>query len=266
MSDKKASILGVLVDATTYEQVVSAVIDAAKQGRAMTVAAAAVHAIMVAVQDAQFRYRLNRFDFVTPDGQPVRWALRWLHGLRLPSRVYGPTLTLHLCRAAEDQGVRVCFYGSRPETLAALRDNLQRDFPRLQIVATEPSVFRRLTEEEQCALYARITASQAQLVFVGLGCPRQEIWAYEARDRLNMPIVAVGAAFDFISGSKPQAPEWMQNRGLEWLFRLTHEPGRLWRRYLLLNPLYLILLALQYLKLKNHPVQGEVVELPHRYG
>lgn len=127
-------------------------------------------------------------------------------------------------------------------------------------------MFRRLTEEEQRALYARITASQAQLVFVGLGCPRQEIWAYEARDRLNMPIVAVGAAFDFISGSKPQAPEWMQNRGLEWLFRLTHEPGRLWRRYLLLNPLYLILLALQYLKLKNHPVQGEVVELPHRYG
>jgi exopolysaccharide biosynthesis WecB/TagA/CpsF family protein len=266
MSDRKYSVLGTMVSALTYDDVVTAIIDAAEHGRTMTVAAVAVHAVMTAVQDRQFRCRLNQFDVVAPDGQPVRWALRLLHHVRLPDRVYGPSLTLHLCQAAERAGMRVYFYGSSPETLKRLRASLGAQFPNLHIVGMEPSVFRQLTEQEQEQMFERIRAAGAQIVFVGLGCPRQEIWAFEARTQLDMPIAAVGAAFDFLSGSKPQAPEWMQSRGLEWLFRLVHEPRRLWRRYLLLNPAYLFLLAVQFLKLRQFNELGDMVVTPQRYG
>lgn len=221
---------------------------------------------MEGVLDRQFRYRLNHFDMVVPDGQPVRWALRLLYGIRLPDRVYGPTLTLRLCEAAEKRDLAVYFYGSTPETLDALRVSLRKSFPRLRVVGAEPSLFRRLTDEEQQQLADRIRRSQADMVFIGLGCPQQEIWAYEYQTLLNVPILAVGAAFDFISGMKPQAPMWMQDRGLEWLFRLVHEPRRLWRRYVLLNPYYLLLLALQALKLKRFDSEGEPVVEVLQYG
>lgn len=202
---------------------------------------------MTGVLDPHQRYRLNQFDLALPDGQPVRWALNLLHGCGLRERVYGPRLTLELCRAFAESGLPIYFYGSRPEVLGRLLDNLSRSFPSLVVAGAKPSRFRTCSQDEKQDIAAEIRASGARLVFVGLGCPRQEVWAYEFRELLDMPVVAVGAAFDFHAGTLAQAPGWMQDHGLEWLFRLLKEPRRLWRRYLGLNPLFLSLLLVQWM-------------------
>jgi N-acetylglucosaminyldiphosphoundecaprenol N-acetyl-beta-D-mannosaminyltransferase len=237
------------VSAVDYEGAVEEVISGATEGRGMAVSALAVHGVMTGVLDPAHRYRLNRFDLIVPDGQPVRWALNLMHRTGLPERVYGPTLMLKLCEAASRKGLPIYLYGSRPEVLDRLRANLVATFPGLVVAGAQPSRFRRLSPEEKREVIEEIRSSGAALAFVGLGCPRQEVWAYEYREPLGMPIVAVGAAFDFHSGTLPQAPAAMQARGLEWLYRLGKEPLRLWRRYLYLNPLYLALLGAQFLGL-----------------
>ena len=165
------------------------------------------------------------------------------------------------------QGLSIYLYGSKPETLDKLAVNLRKLFPNLKIVGVEPSKFRKLSDSERLELVERITSSGASAVFLGLGCPRQETWAYEYRNLLNMPILAVGAAFDFHAGTLPQAPLWMQDAGLEWLYRLLQEPERLWKRYLLLNPLYLWNILLQYLGWKKFvPTMPNGEEKIESYG
>jgi len=181
----------------------------------------------------------------------VRWALNWLHKIALPDRVYGPTLMLKVCDRAAQAGLPIYLYGSQSTVLAALQTNLQTRFPQLLVAGYQPSKFRQVSEQEQAEIAEGIRASGAAIVFVGLGCPRQEVWVYENRDLIGVPCLAVGAAFDFHAGLLPQAPAWMQKRGLEWLFRMVQEPSRLWKRYVFLNPAYLVLLLLQVLKLKR---------------
>lgn len=241
----KQNLLGVAIDAVDYDAAVAQIIAAAQAPRGMAVSALAVHGVMTGVQDGAQRHRLNHFDLLVPDGQPVRWALNWLHHTHLPDRVYGPTLTLKLCERAAQEELPVYFYGSRPEVLTALRQNLQRKFPALQIAGMSPSLFRRTTQAEKTAIAQQIRESGARLVFVGLGCPRQEVWAYEYREILDLPIIAVGAAFDFHAGTVAQAPPRLQQLGLEWLYRLLQEPRRLWRRYIVLNPWYVALVLAQ---------------------
>lgn len=241
----KHNVLGVLVDAIDYEGAVARVVEAAEARRPLAVSALAVHGVMTGVLDATHRYRLNHLDLVVPDGQPVRWALNRLHRAGLADRVYGPNLMLAVCEQAAARGLPIYLYGSSGEVLTALSANLHERFPRLTISGADPSLFRRTSEDEKRAIAARITASGAAIVFVGLGCPRQEVWAYEYREQLSQPVLAVGAAFDFHAGLLPQAPDWMQSAGLEWAFRLLKEPSRLWRRYLLYNPAFLFLLGLQ---------------------
>lgn len=245
----KKNVLGVLVDAIDYEAAIKIILEASVKRTPLTVAALAVHGIMTGVADPIQKYRLNHFQLVVPDGQPVRWALNIVHRANLPDRVYGPTLAVRVCQEAAKLGIPVYLYGSTSEVIAQLEKALKIKFPRLSIVGAEPSRFRKLTENEKSALVARIRESKAALVLVGLGCPRQEVWAYEYGQVLDMPILAVGAAFDFISGTVRQAPRWMQDWGLEWLFRLSMEPRRLWRRYLYLNPAYVVLLTLQVIGL-----------------
>jgi exopolysaccharide biosynthesis WecB/TagA/CpsF family protein len=188
---------------------------------------------------------LNQLDVVVPDGQPVRWGLNLLYGTHLREAVRGSDLTLHVLEAATKNELPVFFYGSRQEVVDALVANLQRQFPLLRVAGAEPSRFRRVSLEERLAIVTRIKDSGARIVFVGLGCPRQEVFVYELRKQLSMPLIAVGAAFDYLSGFLPQPPPAIRRAGLEWLWRLRLEPRRLWRRYLLLNPAYLSLLALQ---------------------
>ena len=241
----KHNVLGVLVDATDYGSAAAAVLAAARERRPFALTALAVHGVMTGVQDREHGARLNSFDLVTPDGQPVRWALNLLHRAGLADRTYGPTLTLHVLRGAAAEGLPVYLYGSTPDTLAELVPALRRMFPDLEIAGTEPSKFRASRPGEDAEIAARISDSGARIVLVGLGCPRQEQFAYAMRPLLDMPLLAVGAAFDYHAGKLRRPPEWMQRAGLEWLWRLGIEPTRLWRRYLLLNPAYLGRLAAQ---------------------
>lgn len=220
-----------------------AVVRAAHEKRSLTVSCSAVHSVMEGALDPEHRHRLNALDLVLPDGQPVRWALRWRHGVKLQDRVYGPDFMLTVCERAAKENISVFLYGSRREILDRLAENLRQRFPKLEIAGAKASAFRRLSEVEQREIAAEIGASGAGIVFAGLGCPRQEIWAYENARLISLPLLAVGAAFDFHAGVLPQAPEWMQRSGTEWLFRLGQEPRRLWKRYLFLNPLYLFLVA-----------------------
>lgn len=240
-------VAGVPVSRTTYADAVSSLVEAARARVPLLAAATSVHGLTIAAIDPEFGAVLKSFDLVTPDGQPVRWALNLLHATGLRERVYGPTLMLRLCEAAAAEGISVYFYGGRPEVLARLVERLNTIVPGLHVAGCSAPPFRELTPEEDQQEVDRIIASNAQVVFVGLGCPRQERWAYEHRIQLGRPVVCVGAAFDFHAGALRQAPGWMQARGLEWFFRLLMEPRRLWRRYAKHIPIFVVLVSRQYL-------------------
>lgn len=263
----KRNVLGVMVTAIEPPLAVAEILAAARDRRGLSVTATAVHGLMTGVEDDEHRYRLNSFDMVLPDGQPVRWALNLLHRCGLRERVAGPDLMWRVCQAASTEGLPVYFFGSTAETLGKLTQQLTRRLGNLIVAGTTPSRFHRQTEAETKAVAATIRASGAAVVFVGLGCPRQEVWTYENRDLLGLPVVAVGAAFDFHAGTIPRAPKILGRLGLEWLFRLTLEPRRLWRRYLRLNPLFLGLLALQAANIRRFDPGGSRAPLtPERYG
>lgn len=240
-------VAGVAIDAVDYDVALSRILDAARDRRFLGVSALAVHGVMTGHDDPEHRARLSALDLVVPDGQPVRWALNALHGTDLGDRVYGPELTLRVCDAAAAAGLPVYLYGSTPEVLHDLEANLRTRFPALSIAGSRPSLFRPASEAEQRQIAAEIVASGSRICLVGLGCPRQEVFVYEHRDLLPMPTLAVGAAFDFHAGRLAQAPRWMQDRGLEWLYRLAREPRRLARRYLVLNPRFVLAVAAQRL-------------------
>jgi exopolysaccharide biosynthesis WecB/TagA/CpsF family protein len=241
---------GIGISLATYASATRSIIAAAQAHRPALVAATSVHGVTQGTIDPVFGRMLNDFDMLTPDGQPVRWVLNGLHGAALTDRVYGPTLMLQVCEAAAEQGLSVYLYGSRPEVLDRLVRRLRECLPRLRIAGTCAPPFRPLHPDEDAAQVADIIERGTDIVFVALGCPRQERWAYAHRNRLPMPLVCVGAAFDFHAGTLRQAPVWMQARGLEWLFRLLTEPRRLFGRYATAIPLYAVLVARDYLSFR----------------
>ena len=249
LSTRKYNILGVMVNRINYDQAVKLILEKAKEKKSYSVTALAVHGILTGVQDRYQRYRLNNFDMIVPDGQPVRWAINWLYKTNMKERVYGPELMLRLCQGAANEEIPVYLFGSKNNVIQKLAVNLQAKIPKIIIAGYKPSKFRKLNTVERDRLLATIKKSGAGIVFVGIGCPRQEVWTYEFSDYLNLPIIAVGAAFDFHAGLLPQAPLWMQMKGLEWFYRLIQDPKRLWQRYLVLNPIYIFLLILQIIKI-----------------
>ena len=263
---KKVNVLGVLLNVADYEGAVEHIIAAAREGRSLAVSALAVHGLMTGVLDREQQYRLNHLGLVVPDGQPVRWAMNLLHGAGLKDRVYGPNLTRFLCARAEKEGLPVYFYGSTPVVLEGLRRRVRELWPNLVVAGLEPSKFRRLDASEKDALADRIRSSGARIAFVGLGCPRQEVFGFEFQGVLPMPILAVGAAFPFLAGELAQAPLWMQNAGLEWLFRFIVEPRRLFHRYMVLNPTYVMLLMLQVTGLRSFDTHGNAPSVELLYG
>ncbi|HLL90157.1 MAG TPA: WecB/TagA/CpsF family glycosyltransferase [Tepidisphaeraceae bacterium] len=240
---RKLDLFGVGVSATTYDEAERLVMAAARVRRSAVVTHLPVHGVVTAALDRGYAARVASFDLVAPDGQPVRWALNKFYRTALPDRVYGPELMLRLCRAAARQGVGVYLYGSTTHVLDRLADNLRAECPGLDIVGTESPPFRPLSAAEAAAAVGRINASGAGLVFLGLGLPRQDVFAHEHRDRVRAVMLCVGAAFDFHAKTKKSAPPWMQRRGLEWLFRLAQEPGRLWQRYLFTNSVFVALVT-----------------------
>lgn len=260
------SVCGVPIDAVDYEMSVSRIMSAAGNRIPYCVSALAVHGVMTGVLDREHLARLQSFDLIVPDGQPVRWAMNLLHKQNLKKRVYGPELTLRLLERAETDGTRVYFYGSRPTVLGRLLANVRNKFPDLTIAGSQPSQFKCLTDEENQMMIQDIKDTGAQIVFIGLGCPRQEVWAFENAAKLQMPVIAVGAAFDFHAGTLSQAPPFMQDRGLEWLYRLYKEPRRLWRRYVYLNPLFCLSVAKQWCMPKSMQTDHPITPRPVRYG
>jgi N-acetylglucosaminyldiphosphoundecaprenol N-acetyl-beta-D-mannosaminyltransferase len=250
------NLLGVKVAAVNYETAVQEILDAAKARKPLGVSALAVHGVMTGVLNVEHRHRLNHLELIVPDGQPVRWGLNLLHNTQLKDRVYGPELMLRTCQSAEQNGLGVFLFGGKPELLNELESKLLTRFPNLKIAGKIASKFRRISAEEKMQIIGQIQDSGAAITFVGLGCPRQEVWTFEFKDHLRMPVLAVGAAFNFHAGQLAQAPPLMQKSGTEWLFRFTREPKRLWKRYLILNPLYLTLLFLQWTRLKRFDVES----------
>lgn len=255
----KFNVLGVNITAVDYEAAVEKIVNAAQQRRPFGVSALAVHGVMTGVMDDEHRHRLNGLELIVPDGQPVRWALNLMHRTKLKDRVYGPNLMLETCRAAAEKGIPIFLFGGKRELLDDLSSKLMEKSPNLKIAGMLASKFRTVNEQEKQEIIDTINGSGAAITMVGLGCPRQEVWAYEFKDHLKMPVLAVGAAFNFHAGQLAQAPPMMQRLGLEWFFRLCKEPKRLWQRYLILNPYYLTLLALQMTGLKKFDPDNTVL-------
>ena len=245
---EKHDLFGVQVSATTYDGAADAILQAARARVPAVVSLHAVHAVVTASGDPALRQAVNTFQIVASDGQPVRWALNLLHRTGLRDRVYGPELMLRLCRRAAEEGVPVYLYGSSPQVIEELQRNLPAKYPALQVAGAESPPFRPLSPREDDEMVRRINDSGAGIVFLGLGCPKQDRFAYEHRRRINAVQVCVGAAFDFHAGNKRMAPNWMQRHGLEWLFRLCEEPGRLWHRYMVTNTIFAAKLAVALLR------------------
>jgi N-acetylglucosaminyldiphosphoundecaprenol N-acetyl-beta-D-mannosaminyltransferase len=242
-------VLGIPLALLDYEETLAWIDAVIAQRERRYVCVAAVHTVMVAQEDEALRDAVLAADLTVPDGQPLVWAMNLL-GHDLPSRVYGPALMERACERATSTGVRMYLYGGRNQgALVQLALNLRRRFPGLQIVGGYSPPFRELTDEEETAVIKEINRSRADIVWVGIGAPKQEKWMARMRGRLEAPVlIGVGAAFDFHAGLVPQAPTWMQKIGLEWLFRLGTEPRRLWRRYARYNPLFVRGFAGQYLR------------------
>ena len=230
-------ILGVPLALTDYERTIEWMDATIATGQRGYVCVAAVHTVMACQEDPELRAAVLGSDLTVPDGQPLVWAMNAL-GHDLSSRVYGPDLMARYCERAALTGARMFLYGGRNQgALVQLALNLRTRYPGLNIAGGYAPPFRALTGEEQDFVLDEINRSQADVVWVGIGVPKQEKWMAAMRGRLRAPVlVGVGAAFDFHAGLVSQAPRWMQSMGLEWAYRLLQEPGRLWRRYLRYNP------------------------------
>jgi N-acetylglucosaminyldiphosphoundecaprenol N-acetyl-beta-D-mannosaminyltransferase len=245
----RLDVLGVHINATSYDEVTRTcaywISTRDNETSARYICVTSVHGVMEARKNAEIRSILNNADIATPDGMPLVWALRSF-GQPQQQRVYGPDLMLALCDQAARLGHRIFLYGGRTETLEHLCRNLRARFPELIIAGSYSPPFRTLSEEEEASVRKMIREAAPSLVFVGISTPKQERWMAEHRDVFpGVVMIGVGAAFDFHAGRVKQAPAWMQRNGLEWLFRLTREPSRLWKRYLLVTPVFLPCWAIQ---------------------
>jgi N-acetylglucosaminyldiphosphoundecaprenol N-acetyl-beta-D-mannosaminyltransferase len=244
--DSSVNILGVHVSAINMDQALETITDWLARREPHYVCVTGAHGILESRREKGLRRIHNNAGLVTPDGMSLVW-LSQLKGFRQVKRVYGPDLLLHLCKLSTSKGYRHFFYGGSPIVLEKLSNNLIRQFPDLKIVGMHSPPFRPATPEEDSLITQSINHSGADIVWVGLSTPKQEYWMSEHTGKINAPVlIGVGAAFDFLSGSKKQAPRWVQRAGMEWLFRLGTEPRRLWRRYAQ-YPLFLALVIAQSL-------------------
>jgi N-acetylglucosaminyldiphosphoundecaprenol N-acetyl-beta-D-mannosaminyltransferase len=252
------NVLGVRVSAVNLESATGLIQQAIEDGRREYVCVRDAHGVVRCQNDPKLRSIHNRAFLVTPDGMPLVWALK--HAGHLESdRVYGPDLMLSVFDTGREKGVRHFFYGATTTTLDQLRDRLLAKFPDAQIVGSYSPPFRELTLQEEVEAADLINRSGADIVWVGLSSPKQELWMARMRDRLEPSmLIGVGAAVDFHAGLKRQAPKIIQRSGFEWAFRLLCEPRRLWRRYAVVVPTFISLTLLQRLGLRKFPIEDEV--------
>src|SRR5215218_664972 len=242
-------LLGLPIAMTDYAEAMDVMDGMIARGERGYLCATAVHAVMVAQNDPEMRAALDGSTLTVPDGMPLVWAANLL-GEDLSDRVYGPELMLRYCERSRDRGHRVFLYGGRDQgSLAQLTLNLRLRYPGIRIVGGYSPPFRELTRDEDDAIAAQINAARPDVVWVGTGVPKQEKWMARMRERLEAPVlVGVGAAFDFHAGRISMAPQWMQDRGLEWTYRISQEPRRLLPRYVVHNPRFIARVAMQLVR------------------
>lgn len=243
------SVVSANIDVLDWDDAVSTISDWAKVNASKYICICNSHSVVTANQDPLFQRVVNEADLATPDGAPVAWMLRRL-GYPSQQRINGPDLMWKYCEYAEKVGQSIFLYGGTPTTLETLKVKLKEAFPGLIIAGDYSPPFRTLTDKEDEEIITMINQSGAGSVWVSLGCPKQEIWMFNHRGKINAVMIGVGAAFDYHAGIIKRAPKWMQLNGLEWMHRLFSEPRRLWKRYLVTNTLFIVA-ALKQLVSKN---------------
>jgi N-acetylglucosaminyldiphosphoundecaprenol N-acetyl-beta-D-mannosaminyltransferase len=238
---EKRDLFGIDYAIVDYESASDIIIEHAARHHSFGMSALAVHGLITSVKDKTIGERVKKIDMVAADGQPVRWALNSFHKVNMKDRVYGPTLTLHVLEKANKQNLNVYLYGSTAETLTKFSAFIKKNYLGVNLCGIHADRFRDATPEEDEADIKKINDAGAHIVLVGRGCPRQEVWVADHLGKINAAMMAVGAAFDFHAGTAKQAPKWMQDHGLEWLYRLIKEPRRLWKRYFVTNSCFIYL-------------------------
>jgi N-acetylglucosaminyldiphosphoundecaprenol N-acetyl-beta-D-mannosaminyltransferase len=239
---KKQDVLNFPISLGSSDSFVDEILALARSKQSAYVCVAAVHQLIEAHQDASFAKISQGANIVTPDGMPITWALKILYGIS-QERIAGMDLLPALLKQAEKDSISVYFYGGTQSMLDKTNEYVSRHFPNLQIAGSYSPPFRALTAEEEVATASMINQTGAQLVFVVLGCPKQERWMYSMKGRIHATMVGIGAALPVLVGIQSRAPKWMQNNGLEWLYRLIQEPRRLWKRYFITNSKFIYLVT-----------------------
>lgn len=251
---ERVNILGVEISAVNMSQTLECFEEWIGQREPNYVCVTPAHGVMDCLEDGDLREIFNHSGLTTPDGMAIVWLLRW-RGARHVERIYGPDLMLKVCERGLKSGWRHYFYGGKPGVPEALEKHLKERYPELQVAGHHSPPFHPLSPEEDGVMVEGIQATRPDIVWVGISTPKQERWMSEHVGRLGVPaLVGVGAAFDFLSGEKRQAPRWIQRSGLEWLFRLINEPRRLWRRYIR-YPKFAVLAIFQFMGLKKYETE-----------
>lgn len=249
----KKQLFSVSYSITDYGEASDIIIQKARDRQSFGVSALAVHGLIESVRDRSFRKSLGEIDMIVPDGQPIRWALNSFYKVNLKDRVAGPILTRHVLAKANDLSMGIYLYGSQQETLDKIKNFMATNYPNVKIMGTHADRFREATPEEDAEDIKKINESGAEIVLVGRGCPRQERWVSNHIGAINAPMLAIGAAFDFYAGNIKHAPAWMQDNGLEWVYRFIQDPKKCWKRYIIHNSHFIYLFIL--CKLRLHKVQ-----------
>ncbi len=245
----RVRVVSLFPDVVSHEAAIEKVAELVRAGGGY-VCFSTVHMVMEGYDNAAFAEVVNGADLIVTDGMPVVWMQK-LQGKKGASRVRANDLMISLCGYAEQNDLSVGFYGGRQEVIDGILERARKDYPRLKIAYAFSPPFRPLTEAEDIEIVAEINHAAPDILFMGLGCPKQENWMAAHSEKFPAVMLGVGASFDFYAGNVRESPEWMGKLGLEWLYRLTQEPKRLWRRYLILNPRFMFLAALQLLRLKK---------------
>lgn len=243
---RRTRVISLNVSLGNYAHLQDWVIEAARHRESRSVCFANVHMVVEARRNAAIAQAVNSADWVAPDGVPLLWAMRGLYGLR-QERIAGMDAISSLLQKAAEAGISAFFYGSTPDVLDEIRRICAREFPSLQIAGMVSPPFRPMTPAEETDVIDEITASGAGLVFVALGCPKQELWMARMRGRIPAVLLGIGGALPVLAGQQTRAPRWMQKIGTEWLFRLMQEPRRLFKRYTVTNSLYIYYFVRQFL-------------------
>jgi N-acetylglucosaminyldiphosphoundecaprenol N-acetyl-beta-D-mannosaminyltransferase len=247
---ERVKVVSLNVNVCNHDSAIEEIGELVRRGDGGYVCFSTVHMIMESYDNPQYGARVNAADFIVPDGMPLVWMQK-LQGVKGANRVRANDLMIMLCAYAEKNSLSVGFYGGKQTVIDAILERAKIDYPNLRIAYAFSPPFRPLTDAEDDEIVAEIREKKPDLLFMGLGCPKQENWMAAHKNRLKAVMLGVGASFDFYAGNVKESPEWLGKLGLEWLFRLTQEPRRLWRRYLILNPRFVWLALMQLIKSKR---------------